>query len=620
MDLTTGEMRTPSRRDLFSGSRSGIKSFQRVDAIAQAMGGVLWSALELPSGGLMVAGDDGTVFHFDGEAWSREALGTDLPIHALCQVPGGPVIGVGWMGVICEREDGEWRYVQGGHRISGEMTRESSRENLPLFGVTATESGDVWAVGDQGRIARYSEGVWHDVDAGTTANLRAVISTPDGAILIGGAGGALLKFQDGIWTSIATGLNCHITGLALLMSGEILGVGGEYSSDLSGFLGRILVIDHRGEGCCRELLTSRTLPRLRKVVPLNSAAVLVGDGGCAFTLDSFDDGAEPQMLETGLRHDLHDVAVFASGSLAFCGDGGTVLLESKEVVSRLAALSPVAGNDVSQWKAVAEGLSDKTLRSVWAASDRDVFVVGDNGTVLQYDGDRWSKTELTPAVRLHAVWGTSKDNVYAVGDRGMIFQYNGGIWIKVYQAPFDLALVALVGFGPHDIIAVGDEGFAVHFDGAEWTRMQTGTTSELYSVWGTDSEHVLAVGGMGTIVRWNGTRWDTFSAGTDNDLFGVWGQSLEDIHLVGLSGTIIRFHDNQWQKDFSGLRADLNAIAGRPDGMMIAVGTLGEVIVCSDGKWVPQDSGTRAGLRSITMSDGAAFAVGDGGAVIARAL
>lgn len=610
----------PSRRDLLSVSRTQPRSFQRVDAITQVMDGVLWSVLDLHSGGLMVAGDDGAVFHFDGEAWSREALGTDLPVHALCQVPGGQVVGVGWMGVICERTDGVWRYVQGGHQISKDATPDAVRENLPLFAVAAAAAGDVWAVGDQGRVATRRDGIWQEIDAGTTANLRSVLTMPDGAVLIGGADGVLLKFFDDFWTTIETGTSCHITGLALMGSGEVVGVGGEYSSEQGGFLGRVFGIDPAEDGRCREIQTAQSLPRLRKVMPFGGGAVVVGDGGCAMLVGGTIDAPDVVKLDTGLRHDLHDVALFGGGSLTFCGDGGAVLLENKEAVSRLAALSTVDTEEVLPWQTVAQGVTDKTLRSVWAASDDDVFAVGDEGTVLKFDGKDWTQTQVMPAVRLHAVWGTASDNVYAAGDRGMVFQYNGGVWVKVYQAPLDLAFIAITGFGPHDIFAVGDEGLAVHFDGDSWSQIQTGTKSELYGVWGQDSEHVLAVGGAGTVVRWNGTQCDTFAAGTDNDVFGVWGRALDDIHLVGLSGTIIAFRDGRWEKEFSGSRADLNAITGRPDGLMVAVGTRGEILTRSGGKWLPEVSGCDCGLRAVSLAPRAVFAVGDSGTIVTRPL
>lgn len=616
----SSDLPAPSRRDLLSGSQPRSGSFTRVDAIAQAMGGVLWSVLGLHSGGLMVAGDDGAVFHFDGEVWSREALGTDLPIHALCQLREGQVVGVGWMGVICERTDSEWRYVQGGHQISEDVSADAVRENQPLFAVAASAAGDVWAVGDQGRVTTRRNGVWHEVDAGTTANLRSVLTLPDGTVLIGGAGGVLLKFHDGCWTSIETGTSCHITGLALTGSREVIGVGGEYSSEQGGFLGRVFVIDLAEGGNCRELQTDQSLPRLRRAVSCNGGAVVVGDGGCAMLVDGALNAPDIMKLETGLRHDLHDVALFAGGSLTLCGDGGTVLLESEEAVSRLAALSPVDAEEDVPWQTVAQGLTDKTLRSVWTASDDDVFAVGDEGTVLQFDGKDWTQTQVMPAVRLHAVWGTARDNVYAAGDRGTIFQYNGGVWVKVYQAPLDLAFIAITGFGPHDIFAVGDEGLAVHFDGDSWSQIQTGTKSELYGVWGQDSEHVLAVGGAGTVVCWNGTQCNTFAAGTDNDIFGVWGRALDDIHLVGLSGTIIAFRDGRWEKVFSGSRADLNAIAGRPDGLMVAVGTRGEILTFSGGEWLPEVSGCDGGLRAVSLSPGGIFAVGDSGTIVTRSL
>jgi photosystem II stability/assembly factor-like uncharacterized protein len=72
---------------------------------------------------------------------------------------------------------------------------------------------------------------------------------------------------------------------------------------------------------------------------------------------------------------------------------------------------------------VATGLTTQTLRGMWESGDSNVFAVGDNGTILQYDGTTWTVVNTKTTTNLRAVWGTSPTNIYAVGDKGTILHY-----------------------------------------------------------------------------------------------------------------------------------------------------------------------------------------------------
>ncbi|MFC1926945.1 hypothetical protein ACFLWV_04270, partial [Chloroflexota bacterium] len=62
------------------------------------------------------------------------------------------------------------------------------------------------------------------------------------------------------------------------------------------------------------------------------------------------------------------------------------------VVALLAAVlvSPLpASADSNTWTPMTSGTLDD-LWGVWGSSSTDVFAVGDNGTILQYDGSDWT--------------------------------------------------------------------------------------------------------------------------------------------------------------------------------------------------------------------------------------
>jgi hypothetical protein len=70
-----------------------------------------------------------------------------------------------------------------------------------------------------------------------------------------------------------------------------------------------------------------------------------------------------------------------------------------------------------------------TLDGVWGSSGSDVFAVGEDGTILHYDGSSWSSMSSGTGEWLYGVWGSSGSDVFAVGDSGTILH---SPLIKVY--------------------------------------------------------------------------------------------------------------------------------------------------------------------------------------------
>ena len=93
-----------------SSSTTGLTT---IPELRQQTDAVLWAAAGDSADNIFVAGDDGVVFHFNGEHWQREDLGSKLNVHSLC-LSQGKVFSVGWLGRICVRESGVWTPLQGG--------------------------------------------------------------------------------------------------------------------------------------------------------------------------------------------------------------------------------------------------------------------------------------------------------------------------------------------------------------------------------------------------------------------------------------------------------------------------------------------------------------------------
>jgi photosystem II stability/assembly factor-like uncharacterized protein len=567
-------------------------------ALRQQTDGVLWAAVADAADNMFLAGDDGTVFRFDGDSWSQEDFPGKPPVHSLC-LHNDRVYSVGWLGFICERSDGRWRRIQGGLNAIG-------TDNLPLFEIEADTAGNLWAVGDEGRIVQYNGETWHEHNSGTSANLRSVLPLADGRVLVAGAGGTVLIFDQDTWSPIETDTGCPVVSMAQLSDHTVIAVGGEYDLNDGEFRGRIFLFN---DGLWQAVDTEQPLPRLRRVRKCGDNLLICGDDGTAFRWTA--EGA--RRLPTRLRYDLHDIICLDSGEVLICGDGGTLL---QETAARPGATTQ-DNQEQQHWRVISDAETNRTLRAIWPIGKNSLIAVGDSGTVLHIEGEQLICRQTPQKLRIHSLWGSSPKNVFAVCDSSTILHFDGNEWSVAHQGNVDTALLAITGFGPHDIFAVGDSGYALRYDGLMWRQIETGVQQELYGLWGQDSQHLLAVGGGGLVLRWNGKRWKPFSAGTEQDLYGVCGSGLEKLYITGLAGTLIRFEDNAWHRDFSGVRSDLHAVAGS-EGVYYAVGSNGTILHNDDGIWESESADCNVTLQAITATDHGIYVVGSGGTVLKR--
>ncbi len=78
--------------------------------------------------------------------------------------------------------------------------------------------------------------------------------------------------------------------------------------------------------------------------------------------------------------------------------------------------------DGQDWSTIKNDLPPQRL-DVWASSDSDIWVVGENGLVHQYDGSTWTERMVPSGERLNAVWGTGDGVVWVVGRNGTIERF-----------------------------------------------------------------------------------------------------------------------------------------------------------------------------------------------------
>src|SRR5262249_22982171 len=116
-------------------------------------------------------------------------------------------------------------------------------------------------------------------------------------------------------------------------------------------------------------------------------------------------------------------------------------------------------------KAPSIGATTASLRGVWTADTVDQFAVGDNGTVLEFDGTSWlllPTPKGAQPVNLHALFGTGPTSLYMAGDSGTVWSHNttAGTDIPTGVTSNLYGVWALAG---GTIYAVGQGGVLLHY-------------------------------------------------------------------------------------------------------------------------------------------------------------
>ncbi|MCB9689533.1 MAG: hypothetical protein H6735_31135 [Alphaproteobacteria bacterium] len=209
----------------------------------------------------------------------------------------------------------------------------------------------------------------------------------------------------------------------------------------------------------------------------------------------------------------------------------------------------------------------------WSVDRGVAVVVGDRGEAWVFEDDAsggtWTALATGTDADLNAIWGTDgirvPDPVEWVPD-------------PVEWVPDPVEWLPRSDWGAGDaLIVAGDDGTLLRIDAdlRVVTRLSSGSTADLYGVWGTDGAALTAVGAGGAVLTsTDGQRFSAAKVPTRTDLYGIWGT----------------------------------------DGAVLVAGDLGEVWWSTDRmRWTRLATDRTETLRGVWGTDGAVVVVGDAG-------
>ncbi|MCP4113955.1 MAG: hypothetical protein GY737_00870 [Desulfobacteraceae bacterium] len=314
------------------------------------------------------------------------------------------------------------------------------------------------------------------------------------------------------------------------------------------------------------------------------------------------------------------------------------------------------------------GLTENTLRGVWGTAADNVYVVGDGGVLLHYDGEDWTLTHPRGWTGdLNAIWGIADDQrscgndkgkFVVAGDGGKVMVYQSGRWHDCphYGYKSSQNLYALWGTRWNHFDAYGQDRSNPYNWGScsPQRRLQD---AEIYwnyeglnfrSLWATEyyygrrwDQNILCGNRRFQTRFWNGRHWvygwvekgfifhEFFPDPVyfSQKLAGVWGSSFENVYTVGENGSMWRNtsgkinKDRKWvQQTGIPIKNNLNGIYGIGEDYIYAVGDDGTIIFNGGSGWekIPTDNLPGLGdLYSVWSNEKTGlFAVGEHGKVV----
>jgi len=172
---------------------------------------------------------------------------------------------------------------------------------------------------------------------------------------------------------------------------------------------------------------------------------------------------------------------------------------------------------------------------VWGNGPDDVWVVGEAGAVLRWDGEAWQGFGVGEE-DLYAVWASGPDDVWVGGVAGVV-RWDGTSWHRFEEGVKPAHTEALHGFGPGDVWASGPGG-VWQWDGTAWAEHDE-PAARGRGLGGTGSSDLWA--GSRSLVRYDGASFsvslEAFSVGATPpaELTDVWASAPDDAWALAWS-------------------------------------------------------------------------------------
>jgi hypothetical protein len=242
------------------------------------------------------------------------------------------------------------------------------------------------------------------------------------------------------------------------------------------------------------------------------------------------------------------------------------------------------------------GLTTTTLRAVGGSSATDVWITGDAGVILHYNGTAWSELTRVVGTSLLGVTSGSASSVAIVGTNGTLLNYTGSAFALSPQA--GLPIYGIWATDTNNIYA-SSVGTILHYNGTTWTSAYAGATDVYNGISGASSSEIFAAGMSGDASVFNGSTWSTVALGS-GPLLGVWVISPTLAYGCGNAGQLGYSNGTSYvQATPASPTANLTAVWGDAATNVFTVASNGSIGHTKGGAFTAMTSNTTSALNAV---------------------
>jgi hypothetical protein len=291
-----------------------------------------------------------------------------------------------------------------------------------LNDVFEIDENHIWFVGDNGLIIQKLNGEWNTIEGVTTDNLFDVFFTDNNNGWVVGNNGKIYYYNGTDFTEQTSGLTTAINGVF-------------FTSPTNGFAvgngGKIIRFDGNVWSPMTVNLTADLLA-IHGNGPDNVWAVGKTGKYAQFNGTVWTDGSFT-------NRDMNDVWVTPSGRVWVAAKAGRIL-----------------NYNGTTWSEQMVGAPPRDLQGVCFLNDQNGYIVGNNGTLLYFNGLVWQTLASGTTENINGIYLASNQSGYLAGNAGTIIKYQGegfnSPYLHNYSAPggiLEFKLANLLFGQPH---------------------------------------------------------------------------------------------------------------------------------------------------------------------------
>ncbi len=278
-----------------------------------------------------------------------------------------------------------------------------------LQSVWGSADDDIWAVGDSGTILRFDGHAWMSFDSGVTENLTSVYGTAADDVWVTGDGGSLLHWDGTAWKAAPpsdVAPEATLLGVWTGAPGEVWAVGVDFEGSTFGGSGFVRHLK-AGVWSDSDVPGSETLWKVWGSSP--SDVWLVGtEQGAGLIYRGDGKNFDPMDFTGDAIH-----GIWGSGP-----DDVWVALSS----------GPIQHWTGSAWTSAPTLGMGEALYGMAGSGPDDVWAVGDKGVVGHYLAGKWTVSPTPTTETLFGVWTHTPSHAWLVGGNGTALQWDGSGW------------------------------------------------------------------------------------------------------------------------------------------------------------------------------------------------